>query len=165
MTNEQKYKTAEERFNAFYKKCCSCGVTICGHIKVINCLNNWLAIEAKEEKPEPCPFCNGKTEIVSCNGGIQVRCTHCGYTSEGYREGKENEAIAAHNRVCRAVETAAKQSVTNGNRLGNAAELRECLKEAIREKCPFTRMSCKHGEPCEYVCGTDKWRKALEGAE
>ena len=45
------------------------------------------------------------------------------------------------------------------------AELRECLKEAIREKCPFTRMSCKHGEPCEYVCGTDKWRKALEGAK
>lgn len=44
------------------------------------------------------------------------------------------------------------------------AELRKCLKEAIREKCPFTRMSCKHGEPCEYACGTDKWRKVLEGA-
>ena len=41
------------------------------------------------------------------------------------------------------------------------AELRECLKEAIREKCPFTRMSCKHGEPCDYECGTFKWRKAL----
>ena len=47
------------------------------------------------------------------------------------------------------------------------AELRECLKEAIREKCPFTRMSCKHGEPCDYECGTFKWRKALqdEGGE
>ena len=41
------------------------------------------------------------------------------------------------------------------------AELRECLKEAIREKCPFTRMSCKHGEPCDYECGTVKWRKAI----
>ena len=41
------------------------------------------------------------------------------------------------------------------------AELRKCLKEAIREKCPFTRMSCKHGEPCDYECETDKWRKAL----
>ena len=41
-------------------------------------------------------------------------------------------------------------------------ELRECLKEAIREKCPFTRMSCKHGEPCDYECGTFKWRKALQ---
>ena len=47
------------------------------------------------------------------------------------------------------------------------AELRECLKEAIREKCPFTRMSCKHGEPCDYECGTFKWRNALrkEGSE
>ena len=44
------------------------------------------------------------------------------------------------------------------------AELRECLKEAIREKCPFTRMSCKHGEPCDYECGTVKWRKVLKGA-
>ena len=43
-------------------------------------------------------------------------------------------------------------------------ELRECLKEAIREKCPFTRMSCKHGEPCDYECGTEKWRKALKGS-
>ena len=42
------------------------------------------------------------------------------------------------------------------------AELRECLKEAIRDKCPFTRMSCKHGEPCDYECGTEKWRKALQ---
>ena len=46
-------------------------------------------------------------------------------------------------------------------------ELRECLNEAIREKCPFTRMSCKKGEPCDYECGTEKWRKALgeEGGE
>lgn len=41
------------------------------------------------------------------------------------------------------------------------AELRECLKEAVRERCPFTRMSCKHSEPCDYECGTEKWRKAL----
>ena len=45
------------------------------------------------------------------------------------------------------------------------AELRECLNEAIREKCPFTRMSCKHGETCDYGCGTFKWRKALEGSK
>ena len=45
------------------------------------------------------------------------------------------------------------------------AELSACLTEATREKRPFTWRSCKHGEPCEYVCGTDKWRKALEGAK
>ena len=41
------------------------------------------------------------------------------------------------------------------------AELLECLKEAIRGKCPFTRMSCKHGEPGDYECGTVKGRNAL----
>ena len=51
------------------------------------------------------------------------------------------------------IEAAAKREVE---------ELRECLKEAIREKCPFTRMSCKHGEPCDYECGTFKWRKAIQ---
>ena len=50
------------------------------------------------------------------------------------------------------IEAAAKREVV---------ELRECLKEAIREKCPFTRMSCNHDEPCDYECGTVKWRKAL----
>ena len=44
------------------------------------------------------------------------------------------------------------------------AELRECLKEAVREKCPFTRMSCRYGEQCDYECGTEKWRNALKGA-
>ena len=39
--------------------------------------------------------------------------------------------IAAHNRVCRAVETAAKQSVTNGNQLGNAARMREALSRIL----------------------------------
>ena len=44
------------------------------------------------------------------------------------------------------------------------AELRECLKEAVRDKCPFTRMRCRYSEHCDYECGTQKWRKALEGS-
>ena len=44
------------------------------------------------------------------------------------------------------------------------AELRECLKEAVREKCPFTRMSCRYGEHCDYECGTEKWRMVLKGS-
>ena len=68
MTNEQKYKTTEERFNAFYKKCGSCRVTICDRIKVINCFNNWLTLEAEEEKPKPCPFCGGKHLFVNIKG-------------------------------------------------------------------------------------------------
>ena len=67
-------------------------------------------------------------------------------------------AAAEMLKLVREVEAAHKREV---------AELRECLKEAIREKCPFTRMSCKHGEPCDYECGTVKWRNALrnEGGE
>lgn len=142
MTNEQKYKTAEERFNAFHKKCGSCGVTICDRIKVINCLNNWLALKA-EEKPEPCPFC-GKEVIVGFSENIhkekyrQVWCSdgeRCGY--ECVMKKTEEEAIAAHNRVCRAVETAAKQSVTDCNHLGNAAKMREAL-ETI-SKCDISK--------------------------
>ena len=112
MINQDKYKTAEERIKAFDDFCKGQGAR-CNHCEIVKkrisisrrseCVVYWLAIEAKD-KLEPCPFCNGETEIVSCNGGIQVSCTHCGYTSEGYREGKENEAIAAHNRVFRAVE-------------------------------------------------------------
>ena len=122
---------------------------------------------------------------------------------------REREAGAEAAQICGEIgemvgrEEAKNKSVTNCNRLGNAAkmrealekanekrisdaviqslrdkklemageiavkdaeiaELRECLKEAIREKCPFTRMSCKHGEPCDYECGTFKWRKALQ---
>ena len=44
------------------------------------------------------------------------------------------------------------------------AELRECLREAVREQCPFTRMSCRYGEQCDYECGTEKWRAALAKA-
>ena len=44
------------------------------------------------------------------------------------------------------------------------AELRDRLMEAVREKCPFTRMSCRYGEHCDYECGTEKWRNALKGA-
>ena len=122
---------------------------------------------------------------------------------------REREAGAEAAQICGEIgemvgrEEAKNKSVTNCNRLGNAAkmrealekanekrrsyaviqslrdkklemageiavkdaeiaELRECLNEAIREKCPFTRMSCKHGEPCDYECGTFKWRKALQ---
>lgn len=39
--------------------------------------------------------------------------------------------IAAHNRVCRAVETAAKHAVTDCNHLGNAAKMREALSRIL----------------------------------
>ena len=63
-----------------------------------------------EEEPEPCPFCGGMTEVTTdkqmCYG---VSCIHCGYTSERYRQ--SIYAIAAHNRVARAVEAMKKGEV------------------------------------------------------
>ena len=80
---------------------------------------------------------------------------HCAAFGGAYSPERWNNLckrlIAAHNR-----ELAAKDA--------EIAKLRECLMEAVREKCPFTRMSCKHGEQCDYECGTKKWRNALEGA-
>ena len=82
------------------------------------------------------------------------------------RQRKEALAIASDIDKCASIERHTdamlkKNEVIVGLRK-EVAELRECLKEAIREKCPFTRMSCKHGEPCDYECGTVKWRKALQ---
>ena len=82
------------------------------------------------------------------------------------RQRKEALAIASDIDKCASIERHTdamlkKNEVIVGLRK-EVAELRECLKEAIREKCPFTRMSCKHGEPCDYECGTEKWRKALQ---
>ena len=75
------------------------------------------ALEADEEKPEPCPFC-GKEVVVGFSENIhkekyrQVWCSdgeRCGY--ECVMKKTEEEAIAAHNRVCRAVEAMKKGDV------------------------------------------------------
>lgn len=123
MTNEQKYKTAGERIEAFRNYCNpivgNCG-TRCklsepdksgGH-DTMKCFAYWLALEAEEEeKPEPCPFCGGETQ--SNLGHLKVGDIHywvncispdCMYRSAHYTDKKV--AIAAHNRVCRAVKAA-----------------------------------------------------------
>ena len=101
------------------------------------------------------------------------------------REASKNHSVTDCNRFCNAAAMREALEKANEKRISDAviqslrdkklemageiavkdaeiAELRECLNEAIREKCPFTRMSCKHGEPCDYECGTFKWRKALQ---
>ena len=115
MTNEQKYKTAEERNDAFNEWCFNRDCETC-KLKAHNfdggdgCRFYWLALEAEEEKPEPCPFCGGTTEVTKDEQGYYgVSCIHCDYTSERYEQCIY--AIAAHNRVCRAVEAAKKGDV------------------------------------------------------
>ena len=121
VTNEQKFKTEGERGKEFLsQREVSSVATV-----VANEFAHWLALEAEEE-PEPCPFCGGTTEVITDGQGYYgVSCIHCDYTSERYEQ--SIYAIAAHNSVARAVEAAAKQSVTDCNHLGNADKMREAL--------------------------------------
>lgn len=83
MTNEEKYKTSEERINAFdafcgqYSTCRDC------HIqgdRVVECVLNWLALEAEEDKPMPCKCCGGEAVVVQpwTADGASVMCKKCG---------------------------------------------------------------------------------------
>lgn len=108
MTNEQKYKTTKERISEFQRFCDKQeGCTKCEAVNNegirSSCAFHWLALEAEEEKPEPCPFCGGTTEVITDEQGYYgVSCIHCDYTSERYEQ--SIYAISAHNRVFRAVE-------------------------------------------------------------
>ena len=120
MTNEQKYKTAEERVKAFeyqhcerYSDCAQCQYnSLCGGIDGrtigIRIMAHWLAIEADEEKPEPCPFCGHEvSKKTHMNTGRNwIECNNCHYTSA--EKSTIEDAIAAHNRVSRAVRAAKK---------------------------------------------------------
>lgn len=115
MLNQDKYKTPDERNAAFSEWCFNRDCKSC-ELKSHNfdggdgCRFYWLALEAEEEKPEPCPFCGGTTEVITDEQGYYgVSCIHCDYTSERYEQ--SIYAIAAHNRVCRAVEAVKKGDV------------------------------------------------------
>lgn len=113
MTNEDRYKTPEERVMEFRNYCNpivgNCG-TRCrlsepdkdgGH-DMMKCFAYWLSIEA-EEKPDSCPFCYRETMSRHLAGGFCVECD-CGYTSP-FAE-TEAAAVAAHNRVYKAMKNA-----------------------------------------------------------
>jgi len=101
MTNEEKYKTPEERDKAFRRFCderlcnpeCPCNTIDA------NCRFIWLTLEA-EENPLPCPFCGGEAEIDSAihHGSYYyfVKCKNCHMSSMGCL--MKDEAIAAWNR-------------------------------------------------------------------
>lgn len=122
MTNEERFRAVDERIKAFVmfcheQKCCaSCPVND-GVAALHNCRFRWLALEAEEEKPMNCPFCGGETH--SNLGHLRAGVVHywvdcispvCMYRSAHYTD--KEAAIAAHNRVCRAVK-AAKESEAN----------------------------------------------------
>ena len=105
MTNELRYKTPEERAEAFRKfcnttQCNECDCSKDGKKLVALCEFRWLALEAKEEKLLPCPLCGHPTPYLRQylqNDGERwlVDCGACG--AQIFRSTKES-AIAAWNR-------------------------------------------------------------------
>ena len=105
MTNEQKFTNAEER-NAAYR------AYITDFTKPIIGQFEWLALEAEEEeKTEPCFFCGNKYLAITKDGNNlwSVSCTACLYESRHHAD--RDTAIAAHNRVARAVMAAGESEV------------------------------------------------------
>lgn len=101
ITNEQKYKTIDERVSAFHEWC---NKQMCNHrdkCTSARCAYNWLALQAEEEKPEQCFYCGGKVHLDD-NGPMlfYIQC-NCGYRSRDFT--RRDIAIAEHNRVARAV--------------------------------------------------------------
>lgn len=112
MTNEEKFKTPEERTKAFETFCefqrhdnmpCSKCCEIRNYKGEASCEYIWLALEAEEEKPLPCPFCGGsdidiyETDFGRADDPYQfaVQCRSCKALVSN--EGKD-DAIAAWNR-------------------------------------------------------------------
>lgn len=110
LTNEQKFRTAEERVEAFMAHR-SDKIPIVA--VVANEFARWLAHEAEEE-PEPCPFCDGAVQVMDAYkmNEPRIACGNCAYVS--CAKPTKEEAIAAHNRVARAVRVAKESEEFNG---------------------------------------------------
>ena len=111
MTNEEKFKTPEERIDAFKRYCAPRVCDDCQAYKIhhcpdgrMGCIVRWLSLEVEEKKPLACPFC-GSVDIKvmspvrpdyvvsSC---YVVSCCNCGAVSRA--EATKTDAIAAWNR-------------------------------------------------------------------
>ena len=105
MTNEQKFKTPEERIDAFKRYCAQRVCDDCQAYKIhhcpdgrMGCIVRWLSLEAEEELL-PCPFCGGDAVVVvthPISQGAYVRCKECRVLSMPCNT--KAEAIAAWNR-------------------------------------------------------------------
>lgn len=113
MTNEEKFKTPEERAKAFEKFCENLLCIDCplGELHSPNvCRYAWLALEFEDEKPMDCPFCGSKCEVIGAVNH-RVKCTECNY--ESIMNSDREKVIAAHNRICRAVKAYKESEVRN----------------------------------------------------
>lgn len=104
MTNAEKFKTAKERCREFEKFCGNkrCESCVLKYGLGYRCILAWLDMEADMEKILPCPCCGGECVVSSHSEGYNVNCSSR-YCYIGKTFESRDEAIAAHNRVARAV--------------------------------------------------------------
>lgn len=107
MTNGEKFKTAKERALAFDKfcrgQCAKCPISSRKDCNDDKCEFIWLDLEVEEEKPMNCPFCGGECDC-NCHAHLfWIACNKCDCLYESAYRDSEAEAIAAHNRVCKAI--------------------------------------------------------------
>lgn len=104
MKNEEKFKTAEERENAFDEFCskhASCGDCLLLKATGARCGYQWLELEAEEDGTLPCPICGGGACVRSGTDDYgsyweYVKCLSCGLTTT--TENTEGAAVAKWNR-------------------------------------------------------------------
>lgn len=114
MTNEEKFKTPEERYEAFGRFCrennCNKGCNNCPVSSMRGgCRFAWLALEAEEELL-PCPFCGGKAKFHEERGTFdvdgsklltvhyEVYCPRCFAQTSSIAGGDKNMVIERWNR-------------------------------------------------------------------
>ena len=104
MTNEEKYKSIDDRVYAFRRYCAettcpNCCIKPYEGVRrngcVDRCILKWLALKAEEMKPLPCPCCGG-TSTPKHNDFYYVQCKDCGMMTGNFDT--KAEAIAAWNR-------------------------------------------------------------------
>jgi Lar family restriction alleviation protein len=96
MTNEEKYKTAEERHIAYAKYCESMRSR---NLPIMHDNFEWLALEydkALDAELKPCPFCGEVAKQRKVNDMHFVYCVNCAARTVG--SVVEDDAIAAWNR-------------------------------------------------------------------
>lgn len=100
MRNSEKYKTAEERENAFSGYCLRQDCNKCWDMSPRagwGCLLKWLDLEAEEEKPLPCPLCGSRMGVH----GALLKCTGCKLT---FAYGQTTKDVtSAFNRLAKSV--------------------------------------------------------------
>ena len=154
MTNEHKYKTADERNHAFSEWCFSRDCESC-KLKANNfdggdgCRFYWLALEAEEEEGR-CEMSNKQETIADIVADIRAQ-----------NQGLPEDSYALSPLVCDLLSFADRIEAAHKREV---AELRECLRMAvvntrIARTCYAFGREC---DSCGQSCDARKWNKVSE---